>query len=90
MSNNGQILRKSPSAERISESYLGLEAVRKILQIGKEFHTPPILHVDQFEEGVDMLTEIPITGKVYHNYSGGDHSRTKAVGDFLSADLEKF
>ncbi|EKO15281.1 Cof-like hydrolase [Leptospira kirschneri str. H1] len=89
VSNNGQILRKSPSAERISESYLRLEVVQKILQIGKEFHTPPILHVDQFEEGVDMLTEIPITHKAYHNYSGGDHSRTKAIGDFLSADLEK-
>ncbi|WP_061221032.1 HAD family hydrolase [Leptospira borgpetersenii] len=89
VSNNGQVLRKSPSAERISESYLGLSLVRKILHLGKEFHTPPILHVDKFEEGVDMLTEIPITDKIYHNYSGGDNSRTKEVGDFLSADLEK-
>lgn len=89
VSNNGQILRKSPSAERISESYLELSLVQKILHLGKEFHTPPILHVDKFEEGIDMLTEIPITDRIYHNYSGGDHSRTKKVGDFLSADLEK-
>ncbi|EKR62571.1 Cof-like hydrolase [Leptospira weilii str. 2006001853] len=89
VSNNGQILRKSPSAERISESYLELSLVQKILHLGKEFHTPPILHVDKFEEGIDMLTEIPITDRIYHNYSGGDQSRTKKVGDFLSADLEK-
>ncbi|MDI7186560.1 Cof-type HAD-IIB family hydrolase [Leptospira santarosai] len=87
VSNNGQILRKSPSAERIAESYLDLRLVQKILHLG--FHTPPILHVDKFEEGIDMLTEVPITDGIYHNYSGGDHSRTREVGDFLSADLEK-
>ncbi|RHX91570.1 HAD family hydrolase [Leptospira yasudae] len=89
VSNNGQILRKSPNAERIAESYLELDVVHKILHLGKEFHTPPILHVDRFEEGIDMLTEVPITDGMYHNYSGGDHSRTRSIGDLLSADLEK-
>ncbi|TGK38374.1 HAD family hydrolase [Leptospira gomenensis] len=89
VSNNGQILRRSPDAERLSESYLRPDLVRDILFLGKEFHTPPILHVDTFEEGVDMITETPITDGMYHSYSGGDHSRTRAVGDLLSADLEK-
>ncbi|XDD52261.1 HAD family hydrolase [Leptospira sp. WS92.C1] len=89
VSNNGQILRRSPDAERIAENYLSSSLVRDILLLGKEFHTPPILHVDRFEEGVDMLTEVPITDEMYHNYSGGDLSRTRSIGDFLSADLEK-
>ncbi|MBM9578030.1 HAD family hydrolase [Leptospira sp. 201903070] len=89
VSNNGQILRHSPSAERISESYLEPKLVYDILLLGKEFHTPPILHVDRFEDGVDMLTEVPITSEIYHNYSGGDLSRTRSIGDFLSLELDK-
>lgn len=89
VSNNGQILRHSPSAERIAESYLEPKLVSQILLLGKEFHTPPILHVDRFEEGIDMFTEVPITSDIYHNYSGGDRSRTRSVGDFLSLELDK-
>ncbi|MBM9502317.1 Cof-type HAD-IIB family hydrolase [Leptospira sp. 201903071] len=89
VSNNGQILRHSPSADRIGESYLDTKLVSEILLLGKEFHTPPILHVDHFEEGIDMFTEVPITSEIYHNYSGGDLSRTRSIGDFLSLELDK-
>lgn len=83
VANNGQVLRKSPSGERVSETYLSSQAALAVLAAGKEKGFSPLLHVDRFEEGIDILVEAPITSSYFHNYSGGDTRRTQVVRDCL-------
>ncbi len=83
VANNGQVLRKSPSGERVTEVYLSSAAATAVLSLGKEYGFSPLLHVDRFEEGIDILVEAPITSPSFHNYSGGDIKRTQVVRDCL-------
>ncbi|TGK10683.1 Cof-type HAD-IIB family hydrolase [Leptospira selangorensis] len=81
VANNGQVLRSSPDGERISETYISEKATFAVLSLGKKKGYSPLLHVDRFEEGIDILIESPITDEKYHNYSGGDIARTQVVSD---------
>lgn len=81
IANNGQVTRRSPSGERVSEVYLSTRGARAALALGKSKGFSPLLHVDRFEEGVDILIEAPITSPVFHNYSGGDTERTRVVAN---------
>ncbi|WP_246048837.1 Cof-type HAD-IIB family hydrolase [Leptospira sarikeiensis] len=81
VANNGQVLRNSPDGQRISETYISEKAAYFVLSLGKRMGYSPLLHVDRFEEGIDILTESPITDDKYHHYSGGDLARTKVVKD---------
>ncbi|EMJ99327.1 Cof-like hydrolase [Leptospira sp. B5-022] len=89
VANNGQVLRSSPTGERISETYISKEAATAVLSLGKKKGHSPLLHVDRFEEGIDILLESPITDDKYHHYSGGDITRTKVVGDLLEHSSDR-
>ncbi|TGK04041.1 Cof-type HAD-IIB family hydrolase [Leptospira semungkisensis] len=89
VANNGQVLRSSPSGDRISETYLSAQAAGAVLSLGKSEGFSPLLHVDRFEEGTDILVESPITEPCFHNYSGGDMRRTRVVSDTLDHAEDK-
>ena len=57
ISNNGQILRLSPSGERIQANYIKENIAKTIIMEGRKFHYTPILHVDEYESGLDIITE---------------------------------
>nr|WP_246032036.1 HAD family hydrolase [Leptospira fluminis] len=81
ISNNGQVMRESPSGARVSETYLSSDAIAAVLDSGKREGFDPILHVDHYEEGIDILAESPITDPRFYNYSGGDTERSRVVED---------
>ncbi|PJZ70754.1 HAD family hydrolase [Leptospira perolatii] len=102
VSNNGQVLRSAPDAARISEVYISSSAVSAVTEVAKRAGFTPILHVDYFEEGIDFVSEIPITDPRFHNYANGDLVRSRVVRDcndhgadralvvcFLSLDKEE-
>jgi len=83
VSNNGQVLRASPTGARVAETYLSPNAAAAVLDSGKKSGFDPILHVDHYEDGVDILAESPITDPKFHNYSGGDLKRSRVVKNCL-------
>ena len=80
--NNGQILRLSPSEEKIYSKYLNSAMVESCFHLAKQHGIDPIFHVDYYEEGYDLLTEFPITDSRYYHYSRGDLARTFTPDQF--------
>ncbi|MCE9499331.1 MAG: HAD family hydrolase [Leptospira sp.] len=89
VSNNGQIIRMSHDAKRIREFYLDRTEVVRIVESGKGFGFFPLLHTDHFEEGIDMITEIPMQDPLYMNYSGGNSDRSLLIKNCLDFDLTR-
>ncbi|MCB1193106.1 MAG: HAD family hydrolase [Leptospiraceae bacterium] len=88
-SSNGQILRLSPCEKRVREHYLPEFLVRTVVQKGKNFGLSPLLHVDEYEEGIDMVTEIPLKHPNFMNYANGKKDRSIQLDNCLDYNLNK-
>ncbi len=85
--NNGQVLRTSISGDRILSHYISEQTTKNIIQLGKSFGFIPLMHVDQYEEGIDMITEYHQENSTLQKYVGGILNRTLSVPDTLNHHL---
>lgn len=57
LANNGNIIRNSLSDKILYNTFMDKGDIEKVLTMGKSYDLHPIVHVDHFEKGIDMLVE---------------------------------
>ncbi len=86
--NNGNIIRHSSNDKLELAHYLKSDTIDEILQKGKSLNLHPIIHVDRFDEGIDMIVENPSNHPVYSGYLNGE-DRYKITDEFDNKSLSK-
>ena len=88
LANNGNLLRKSLRDEIIFSKYLNREDYHIILEEGKKRNLSPIIHVDYYDEGYDMVIEGNFKDERYFGYFSDDEKRVKGLieNDFYLQD----
>mgnify|MGYP001343395371 CR=1 FL=1 len=89
LANNGNIVRDTKDDQIIIKKYLDLKDFKTLIQEGKERGLYPIIHVDQFEEGIDLIIEMDKAHKKYHNYVAQSEERYKKVENLLEIEEDK-
>jgi Cof subfamily protein (haloacid dehalogenase superfamily) len=87
--NNGQILRLAPDGERIRSHYLSESIVKKILSFAMTKKLFPILHIDEYENGIDLLSEYPKESQTISKYTSGKVDRALFTKDCMLESLDK-
>lgn len=68
LANNGNIVRNSEDDKVIISKYLDKDDFKIILQEGKKRGLHPIIHVDYYDEGYDIIIEMDRNHEGYYNY----------------------
>ncbi len=85
LANNGNIVRNSEDDKVIISKYLDIEDFRIIIDEGKKRGLNPIVHIDGYEKGIDIIIEFD---KEYYYYIGNDN-RFKKVNSYLEIEDDK-
>lgn len=85
LANNGNIVRNSENDKVIISKYLNIEDFRVIIKEGKKRNLHPIIHIDGYEEGIDIIIEFD---REYYDYIGKDN-RFKKVNSYLEIEDDK-
>ena len=89
LANNGNIVRETEKDQIIIEKYLNIEDFQAVVERGKQKDLHPIIHVDNYENGYDMIVELDIKNDSYGNYFSPDEKRYKRVNSYLDIKDEK-
>lgn len=87
LSNNGTIVRKSENDETMATKYL--ENYKEIIEEGHRRGLFSIVHVDNYDEGYDLIIEKSKGHEGYSNYISENEERYKEVHNILTMDEEK-
>lgn len=79
LANNGAVARRSNSDELIEYNYLEVDVFEDIYNRGIKYNLYPVLHVDEYENGYDMIYEHEDMEEVYLGYVKKDDMRAKLV-----------
>lgn len=75
LANNGAIIRRSVNDELIESNYLDPEEFKKIYKKGLEYNLNPIVHVDEYFNGYDLIYEKEDYENTYKGYIKKDYNR---------------
>ena len=89
LANNGNMVRENKNDEIMIKKYLDLDDFKVLIKEGRERGLYPIIHVDKFDEGYDMIIEMDKDYKGYNNYLAKDEERYKRVENYLELDEDK-
>lgn len=81
--NNGNIVRNIKDDKVIIKKYLDTDDFHTIINEGKNSGLHPIIHVDYFDEGYDILIELDVNDSKYSNYFSGKVESYRKVEDLL-------
>lgn len=79
LANNGAVVRRSDTDELIEHNYLPGETFQEIYNVGLKHKLYPVLHVDEYENGYDMLFEHEDTENIYLGYIKKGDTRARQV-----------
>lgn len=82
LANNGNIVRHSKNDEIISAKYLNMDDFKIVVGEGKKRDLHPIIHVDGYEEGYDIIIELDRDDKRYYNFLRNG-KRLKRIENYL-------
>lgn len=82
LANNGNIVRHSSDDKEIITKYLNLNDFRTIMKEGRKRNLYPIIHIDDFHGGTDIVIELDQDHESYYNYLSND-KRFKQVENYL-------
>ncbi len=85
LANNGNIVRNSENDEVIFAKYLNIKDFKIIIEEGKKRNLHPIVHVDNYKEGIDIIIEYD---KEHYDFIGKD-KRFKKVSNYLEIKDDK-
>lgn len=85
VANNGAIVRMSADDRLINQRSLSQETLRKILRLGQTLGLRPVVHVDGYHNGYDILVEDKLENKEVFLFSEME-SRIKLVEDYDKED----
>lgn len=77
LANNGAIIRKSETDEVLEQNYLNYKFFEEIYQQGLKYELNPIIHVDEYLNGYDIIYENENIDEVYLGYIKNGDRRTK-------------
>lgn len=77
LANNGAMVRRSHTDEVLECNYLDFEYFRKIYEQGLKYNLHPVLHVDEYINGYDMIYEQENTDEMYQGYIAKNNKRAK-------------
>lgn len=86
LANNGNIVRDTSRDEIIIEKYLDMEDFRILIEESRKRDLYPIVHVDKYEKGYDIIIEIEKEGKIYDNYLSPDEKRYREIENYLELE----
>ena len=79
LANNGAVVRKPKTDELIEYNYLDANIFDEIYKHGIKYNLYPVIHVDEYENGYDMIYEQEKMEEVYLGYVKKDDLRAKFV-----------
>nr|WP_312577904.1 Cof-type HAD-IIB family hydrolase [Sedimentibacter sp.] len=79
LANNGAVARRSDTDEKMESNYLNSDIFDEIYNRGLKYNLHPVLHVDEYENGYDMIYENEDLEKVYLGYIRKDDARSKRI-----------
>lgn len=79
LANNGAVARRSDTDEKMESNYLNSDVFDEIYNRGLKYNLHPVLHVDEYENGYDMIYENEELEKVYLGYIRKDDARSKRI-----------
>ncbi len=68
LANNGNVVRNSRDDKDIITKHLDINSFRTIMKEGKNRNLYPIIHVDDFHGGIDIIIELDKDDKNYYDY----------------------
>ncbi|MDW5299369.1 MAG: HAD family hydrolase [Sedimentibacter sp.] len=77
MANNGAIIRHSENDELLECNYLDFLVFKNIYKQGLKHNLDPIIHVDEYANGYDLIYERENYEEVYKGYIRKDYHRAK-------------
>ena len=77
LANNGAVVRRYINDEFIESNYLDYSIFEHIYEIGIKHGLNPIIHVDEYQQGYDLLYECENYEEVYLGYIKKDYKRTR-------------
>ncbi|NLW21868.1 MAG: Cof-type HAD-IIB family hydrolase [Tissierellia bacterium] len=89
LANNGNVVRHTKDDQVIIKKYLDLEDFRIVIEEGRKRGLYPIIHVDNYEEGIDLIIEVGRGSENYSTYIAGFEERYKEVENYLEITDEK-
>lgn len=86
LANNGNIIRNIKDDKVILKKYLDKKDFHILIEEGKKIGLYPIIHVDYFDEGYDIIIEFDASDTKYSNYISSNVDGYKKVEDFLRVE----
>ncbi len=77
LANNGAVVRRYVNDEFIESNYLDYSLFEKIYELGLKHNLNPIIHVDEYHQGYDLIYECENYEEAYLGYIKNDFKRTK-------------
>ncbi|HHZ03211.1 MAG TPA: Cof-type HAD-IIB family hydrolase [Tissierellia bacterium] len=87
LANNGAISRYYQDDELIEKNYLEYSTFLDIYRLGRKYNLNPILHVDGYQEGYDLILECENYKEAYLGYIKDDLRRAK-FKDFQKESID--
>lgn len=79
LANNGNIIRSSPDDKFILSKFLNKDDLKNVMITGNKRSLYPIVHVDYYEDTIDMIIEKQASDSSYSNYLSKDEKRYKIL-----------
>lgn len=89
LANNGNVVRNTKDDRMIITKYLNVDDFKTLIAESKKLGLYPIIHVDDYENGIDLLVEMDKAHRMYHNYISKSEERCKEVEDYLEMTEDK-
>lgn len=83
LANNGNVVRETTTDKTIITKYLDLDDFKLLIREGRKKGLHPIVHVDKYEKGYDIIIEMDKNNKNYHNYLRWAEKRYREVDSYL-------
>ena len=89
MANNGNIVRNISDERLIITKYLDIDDFYTLIKEGRKRGIYPIIHVDHYDEGYDIMIEYEIKNSKYGSYMSKNLDRYKKIEDSLNYEDDK-
>lgn len=84
MANNGNIVREIANDRLLTTKYLEINDFYTLVKEGRRKGLYPIIHVNHFHDGYDIMIELDIDNTKYSSYMTKNQDRYKKIDDFLN------
>lgn len=77
LANNGAVVRRYVNDELIESNYLDFSVFKNIYELGLKHNLNPVIHVDEYQEGYDIIYECKNYEEEYLGYIKKDYERAR-------------